>query len=50
MIKVLVCTTLALAASCGLFAADVFTGTWTLDVVKSTFADDNPVPKELTLT
>ena len=31
-------------------AADAFTGSWKLDVEKSTFASDNPAPKELTLT
>ena len=31
-------------------AADAFTGSWKLDVAKSTFASDNPAPKELTLT
>jgi hypothetical protein len=33
-----------------LLAADAFTGSWKLDVAKSTFASDNPAPKELTLT
>ena len=51
MMKKLLCTTLALGASFGLLlAADAFTGIWTLDVAKSTFANDNPAPKELTLT
>jgi len=50
MVKKLLCVTLALATSGGLLlAADVFTGTWTLDVAKSTFASDNPAPMELTL-
>ena len=51
MIKKLLCATLALGSSLGLLlAADVFTGSWKLDVAKSTFASDNPAPKELTLT
>jgi hypothetical protein len=51
MNKKLLCTSIALAASCGwLLAADAFTGTWTLDLAKSTFASDNPAPRELTLT
>jgi hypothetical protein len=51
MIKTLLCATLALGSSVGaLLAADVFTGSWKLDVAKSTFASDYPVPKELTLT
>ena len=51
MIKKLLCATLALGSSWGLLlAADAFTGSWKLDVAKSTFASDNPAPKELTLT
>ena len=51
MMKKLLCTTLVLGASCGLLgAADAFTGIWILDVAKSTFANDNPAPKELTVT
>src|SRR6266566_9103216 len=51
MIKKLLCATLALGSSLGLLlAADAFTGSWKLDVSKSTFASDNPAPKELTLT
>ena len=51
MIKKLICATLALGSSLGLLlAADAFTGSWKLDVAKSTFASDNPAPKELTLT
>lgn len=51
MIKTLLCVTLALGSSSGLLlAADAFTGSWKLDVAKSTFASDYPVPQELTLT
>ena len=51
MIKNLLCAMLALGSSLGLLsAADAFTGSWKLDVAKSTFASDNPAPKELTLT
>jgi hypothetical protein len=51
MIKKLHCAALALGFSQGwLLAADAFTGTWKLDVAKSTFASDNPAPRELTLT
>ena len=51
MIRKLLCAALALGSSAGLLlAADAFTGTWKLDVGKSTFASDYPVPKELTLT
>jgi hypothetical protein len=32
-----------------LCAADPFTGIWILDLSTSTFADDNPMPRELTL-
>ena len=50
MIKRLLCATVALGSSLGfLLAADVFTGNWKLDVANSTFASDNPAPKELTL-
>jgi len=50
MIKTLLCATLALGSLGSLLAADAFTGSWKLDVAKSTFASDNPAPKELTLT
>ena len=51
MIKKLLCAALALGLVPGsLLAADAFTGTWKLDVAKSTFASDNPAPRELTLT
>jgi hypothetical protein len=51
MIKKLLCGTLALGSSLVLLlAADAFTGSWKLDVAKSTFASDNPAPEELTLT
>ena len=51
MIKKLLCVTLATGSSVGLLlAADAFTGSWKLDVAKSTFASDNPASKELTLT
>ena len=51
MITKLLCTTLALGSSAAvLLGADAFTGSWKLDVAKSTFASDYPVPKELTLT
>jgi len=51
MIKKLLCATLALGSSLGLLlAADAFTGSWKLDVAKSTFASDNPPPRELMLT
>jgi hypothetical protein len=51
MIKRLLVATVASALSAGvLLAADAFTGSWKLDVAKSTFASDEPVPKELTLT
>ena len=51
MIKKLLCGSFALGSSLGLLlAADAFTGSWKLDVTKSTFASDYPVPKELTLT
>src|SRR5205085_6398628 len=51
MMKKLLCATLALGSSLGLLmAADAFTGSWKLDVAKSTFASDKPAPKELTLT
>jgi hypothetical protein len=33
-----------------LLAADAFTVSWKLDVANSTFASDNPPPRELTLT
>jgi hypothetical protein len=33
-----------------LLAADAFTGSWKLDVAKSTFARDNPVLKDASLT
>ena len=51
MIKKLLCATLALGSSLGLLlAADAFTGSWKLDIARSTFASDYPVPKEATLT
>jgi len=51
IIKKLLCAALALGSSAGvLLAADAFTGTWKLDVARSTFATGNPPPKELTLT
>jgi len=51
MIKKVLCATLALGSSLGLLlAADAFTGSWKLDVAQSTFASDNPAPRELTLT
>jgi hypothetical protein len=51
MIKKILCATLALGSSLGLLlGADTFTGIWKLDVARSTFASDNPAPKELTLT
>lgn len=50
MIKKLLCATLALGSVGSLLAADSFAGIWRLDVAKSTFASDNPPPKELTLT
>src|SRR5688572_25173793 len=47
----LLCATIALGSSFGLLlAADAFTGRWTLDVARSTFASDYPAPKEATLT
>jgi hypothetical protein len=50
MIKTLLCAMLALGSLGSLLAADAFTGNWKLDVAKSTFASDNPAPKELRLT
>jgi hypothetical protein len=51
MIRKLLCTTLALGSSTVvLLGADAFTGSWKLDVARSTFASDYPVPKDLTLT
>jgi hypothetical protein len=51
MIKKLLCATLVLGSSLGLLsAADAFTGSWKLDLANSTFASDNPAPRELTLT
>ena len=51
MIKKLVCGSFVVGFSLGLLlAADAFTGSWKLDVAKSTFATDYPVPKEATLT
>src|SRR5687767_4354220 len=51
MIKRLLAATVGLACSAGvLLAADAFTGSWKLDVARSTFASDEPVLKELTLT
>jgi len=51
MIKKLLCVALVLGLSPGsLLAAEAFIGTWKLDVAKSTFASDNPAPREVTLT
>ena len=51
MIKKLLCATVALGSSLGVWlAADAFTGSWKLDIARSTFASDYPVPKEATLT
>ena len=50
MIKKLLYAALVLGSAVGLLAADAFTGIWKLDLAKSTFASDRPVPKELTLT
>lgn len=51
MITRLLCAALALGCPVAtLDAADGFTGTWRLDVARSTFASDNPPPKELTVT
>jgi hypothetical protein len=51
MIKKLLCAWLVLYASvASLSAADAFTGIWQLDLAASTFASDNPPPRELTLT
>jgi len=55
MIKNLLCFAFVLGSfgivvGGSLLAADAFTGSWKLDVAKSTFASDNPAPKELTLT
>ena len=51
MIKKLVGGSFVVGSSLGLLlAADAFTGSWKLDVAKSTFATDYPVPKEATLT
>ena len=52
MINKLLFATLALVGSSSglLLAADAFSGSWKLNVAKSTFASDYPVPKELTLT
>ena len=51
MIRKLLCATLALGSSLAwLSAADGFTGSWKLDLSRSTFASDNPAPRELTLT
>ena len=51
MIRKLLCVAVALGSSGGvLLAADAFTGTWKLDVAKSTFASDEQAPRELTLT
>jgi len=49
-IQKLLCAALVLGSALGLLAADAFTGSWKLDVTKSTFASDRPAPKELTLT
>ena len=52
MINKLLLATLALVGSSSglLLAADAFSGSWKLNVAKSTFGSDYPVPKELTLT
>lgn len=50
MIQKLFCAALVLGSSLGLLAADAFTGSWKLDIAKSTFASDNPAPRDLTLT
>jgi len=51
MIEKLLVAMFALGLSLGSpLAADSFTGSWKLDVAKSTFTSDNPAPKELTLT
>jgi hypothetical protein len=50
MIKTLLCATFALGSSLGLMAADAFTGSWTLDIARSSFASDYEVPKGATLT
>ena len=51
MVKTLLCAAVALGLSPGIaLAADAFVGTWKLDLAKSTFASDEPAPKELTLT
>ena len=49
MIKILLCAALALGSLGSLLAADALTGSWKVDVAKSTFASDNPAPKEVTL-
>jgi hypothetical protein len=50
MIKTPLSAALVLGSSLGLLAAGAFTGSWKLDIEKSTFASDNPAPKDLTLT
>ena len=51
MMRKLLCASFALGSSLGLLlAADAFTGNWKLDIAKSTFASDYPVPKELRVT
>jgi hypothetical protein len=47
----LLCAAFAAGSSLGLLlAADAFTGSWKMDVARSTFASDNPGPRELTVT
>ena len=51
MIRTLLCAALALGSSVAMLsAADAFTGTWKLDLAKSTFASDEPAVREMTLT
>jgi hypothetical protein len=51
MIRKLLCATLAVGTSVAMLAgADAFTGTWKLDLARSTFASDNPSPRDATLT
>jgi hypothetical protein len=51
MIKKLICGSFAVGSSLGLLlAADAFTGSWKLDVARSTFLSDYPLPKDATLT
>src|SRR5687767_13166882 len=51
MITRLLCAALAIGLWAGtLPAADAFTGSWKLDLARSTFASDNPAPRDMTLT